>query len=131
MLQCCTDCYQFCTPFFDCTDSFMVKVPTGYELETMTVQITKPGVNITINQELDVTGAGFVELDLTLLPSGYFNAYGGNYSMLLINPETGRLIEFTACDGNKYTSICFTFARMYSQTQESRITDVVINPFSC
>lgn len=126
MALCCNNCYPICQPLASCPSAVYVKVPIDYEGLSITVNINKPGVNIQGQQVLNVGEDGFVEVDLEALPEGFFNPWGGQYSINFAD-SAGQVIIFTAMDGKQYDSICLTFAHTISN-QETVIS--IINPFN-
>lgn len=109
MALCCNDCFKVCEPLNACPSAFFIAVPTTYSEPEILVNITKPGVNVRIQQLLDIDGLGFIEVDLEGLPEGFLNPWGGQYTITFTNSATLQPVTFTAQDGNKYTDICLSF----------------------
>ena len=128
MPQCCTDCYKVCEPLADCPDSFAIKVPSGYTEAEIIIEFVKPGNNVTLSQLLPLTEGGFVEVDLEAVPEGFFNPWGGSYELSFISEVDGKPINFTACDGNSYQTICLTFAKTYTNQGANAL---ILNIFNC
>lgn len=80
-----------------------------------------------IQQLLSIDVEGFIDIDLAGMPEGFLNPYGGQYSIEFVSTATLQPIEFTAEDGNKYSTICLTFAQTVSN-QESNV--LVLNVFT-
>ncbi len=70
---------------------------------------------------------GFVELDMEVLPEGFLNPYGGQYSIGFIDPDTNQVIDFMALDGKIYDSICLTFQVAYTNLETIIISINAIN----
>ena len=119
MAQCCNDCFKICEPLNDCPAAFYIYAPIDYMEEDIILNITKPGVNVRIQQLLTIDVEGFIEVDLAAMPEGFLNPWGGEYQISFSNPGTQKPIIFTASDGVQYSSICLSFA--------NTITDLIDN----
>jgi len=91
------------------------------------VNITKPGVNVRVQQLQNIDLEGFIEIDLAGLPEGFLNPYGGQYNITLSNSATLQPVIFTAGDGKQYSDICLTFAQTITNLEDNV---VVINIFN-
>lgn len=121
MAQCCNDCYKVCEPLNGCPYAFYIHVPNTYTDTEIIVSITKPGVNVVVQQLLDIDIEGFIELDLAGMPEGFINPYGGQYNISFIDPSTQKAITFTPTDGKQYESICLTFAQTITNQEDNII----------
>lgn len=99
----------------------LIAVPVGYESESIKVVIDKQLMRIT--QEIEVVD-GFVSLDLSLVPDGFFSPWTEVYELSYYAPLTNKHLTFTAVDGKSYSSACFSF-----ELTETEETTVTINPF--
>ncbi len=127
MAQCCNDCFKVCEPLNSCPFAFYIYAPIDYMEEDIIVNITKPGVNVRIQQLLPIDLEGFIEIDLAGMPEGFLNPYGGQYSISFSNPGTQQPVTFTAGDGKQYQTICLTFETTISNQEDNLI---VLNIFS-
>lgn len=125
MALCCNNCYPICQPFNSCPTAVYIYPPTGYS--SVLVNITKPGVNVAVQQLLTVGEGGYLELDMEGLPDGFFNPYAGQYNIVFVDPANNQLIEFTAMDGQTYDSICLTLQVSYTNLESVTMT---INPIT-
>lgn len=128
MRPCCSNCYKVCEPLADCPDFFSIQVPPGYEGSEIIVEFVKPGVDVVLSQMLTITEGNYVEVDLDLIPEGYFNPWGGSYELTFISEIDGKPVTFTACDGKEYSTVCLTFAKTYTNLESN---DLVLNIFNC
>ena len=120
MALCCNNCYPICQPFSSCPTAVYIYPPTGYS--SVLVNITKPGVNVAMQQLLTVGEGGYLELDMEGLPEGFFNPYAGQYNLVFVDPANNQLIEFTAMDGEIYDSICLTLQVSYTILESVTMT---------
>lgn len=127
MAQCCNDCFKVCEPLNGCPTAFFILVPPDYTEPEILLNITKPGVNVRIQQLLTIDTQGFIEADLAGMPEAFLNPYGGNYSLTFTNTATSKPVEFTAGDGNSYSEICLSFANTVTN-QDDNV--VVLNIFN-
>lgn len=125
MALCCNNCYPICQPFNSCPTAVYIYPPVGYS--SVLVNITKPGVNVAVQQLLTVGEGGYLELDMEGLPDGFFNPYAGQYNLVFVDPANNQLIEFTAMDGEIYDSICLTFQVAYTNLETNIISINAIN----
>ena len=114
MALCCSDCYKVCEPLNGCPFAFYIAVPPTYTEADIVVKITKPGVNVIVEQLLTIDIDGFIELDLTAMPEGFINSYGGQYHISFYEQGSVNPYIFTPTDGKQYDSICLSFATTYS-----------------
>lgn len=92
------------------------------------VNIVKPGVNVQGQQLLSIGADGFVDIDLEALPEGFFNPWGGQYTISFADPDTpNQLISWTAINGEIYDSICLSFIQTISNEE---IVIAIINPIN-
>ena len=127
MAQCCNDCFKVCEPLNSCPSAFFIFCPPDYTEPEILVNITKPGVNVRIQQLLSIDVEGFIDVDLAGLPEGFLNPWGGLYSIEFVSTATLQPIEFTAEDGSKYLTICLTFAQTISNQEDNVL---VLNVFT-
>ena len=80
-----------------------------------------------MQQLLNIDIDGFIEIDLTGLPEGFLNPYGGQYNINLTNSATLEPVVFTAGDGKDYMDICLSFAQTITNLEDNFI---VINIFN-
>ena len=121
MALCCSDCYKVCEPLNGCPFAFYIHVPNNYQGSEIIVRITKPGVNVIVEQLLTIDLDGYVELDLAGMPDGFINSYGGQYSISFFEPNTVNPYIFTPTDGKEYDSICLSFANTISNQTDNII----------
>jgi hypothetical protein len=104
-MGCCNTCYADCRPLDSCFTDLIVYTPVGQEGD----------INISLENgqgfrqqywNYEITN-GFITPDLSIVPDGFFSAYGGPYKLKFYNSTTGQLIEFTAIDGKRYDCIQF------------------------
>ena len=126
MAQCCNKCYPICTPFPSCPTAVFVHVPNDYEEAYITLNITKPGVNVNMQQLLPVDG-GIVQPELSGSFANFLNPWGGQYNLYFTDPTTNEQIGFTAIDGKQYDSICLNLVQALTNLEEQTF---VINIFS-
>jgi hypothetical protein len=100
-------------------------VPITYTEADIVIKITKPGVNVIVEQLLTIDLEGFIEIDLTAMPEGFINSYGGQYHISFFEPGNNNPYIFTPTDGKEYDSICLSFAIIYSNDDNI----VVLNIF--
>jgi hypothetical protein len=92
------------------------------------VHIKKSGLNIQVMQELSDDESGLIEIDLTALPAGFFNQYGGQYVISFSDDDIpNNLIQFVAKDGKTYDSICIGFMLTFANFENNV---VVVNAIS-
>ena len=103
----CGTCFNICLAFQSCFSEMLVTVPVDYISEDIKIRISN-GQGIGFEQQAEVIG-GIATIDLTLLPDGFFSAYGGPYSLQFFDYITLQLINFVASDGNSYNCIQFNF----------------------
>ncbi len=127
MAQCCNDCFKVCEPLNSCPSGFFIYSPPDYTEAEIIVNITKPGVNVRVQQLQNIDLEGFIEIDLAGLPEGFLNPYGGQYNITLTNSATLQPVVFTAGDGKQYSDICLTFAQTITNLEDNV---VVINIFN-
>ena len=127
MAQCCNDCFKVCEPLNSCPSAFFILTPPDYTEADIIVNITKPGVNVRIQQLLTIDLEGFIDIDLAGMPEAFLNPWGGQYSISFTNPGTLQPVVFTAEDGVKYSEICLTFAQTLSNQQDNVL---VLNVFT-
>jgi hypothetical protein len=126
MAQCCNKCYPICTPFPSCPTAVFVHVPNDYEEAYITLNITKPGVNVNMQQLLPVDG-GLIQPELSGQFTNFLNPWGGQYNLYFTKPNTNELVTFTAIDGNQYDSICLSLVQVLTNLEEQVF---VINIFA-
>ena len=126
MALCCNDCFKVCEPLNGCPFAFYIAVPPTYTEADIVIKITKPGVNVIVEQLLTIDLEGFIEIDLTAMPEGFINSYGGQYHISFYEAGNNNPYIFMPTDGNEYDSICLSFATTYSN-QEDNI--LVLNIF--
>jgi hypothetical protein len=103
-------------------------VPPFYNEADIVIKITKPGVDVIVEQLLTIDLEGFIELDLTAMPEGFINSYGGQYHISFYEPGNNNPYIFMPTDGKEYEeydSICLSFATIYSNDDNI----VVLNIF--
>ena len=127
MALCCSDCFKVCEPLNGCPFAFYIAVPTTYTQADIVIKITKPGVNVIAQQLLNIDSEGFIEIDLTAMPEGFINSYGGQYHISFYEPGNSNPYIFTPTDGKQYDSICMTFANTYSNQEDNVL---IFNIFS-
>ena len=127
MAQCCNDCFKVCEPLNSCPSAFFIFAPTDYTEPEILVNITKPGVNVRIQQLLTIDLEGFIEIDNEGLPEGFLNPWGGQYTITFTNSATLQPVVFTAEDGKQYSSICMTFQQTTTNVEDNFL---VINIFN-
>ena len=127
MAQCCNDCFKVCEPLNACPTAFYILVPPDYTEPEILLNITKPGVNVRIQQLLLIDGKGFIEADFEAMPEGFLNPWGGSYNVSFTNPATKQPVIFTADDGKQYQDICLSFSQTYIN-QDDNV--VVLNIFN-
>jgi hypothetical protein len=128
MALCCNKCYPICLPLPSCPAAVFLYTPPGDYGRGITVNIVKPGVNVQGQQLLSIGADGFVEIDLEGLPEGFFNPWGGQYTISYSDPDLpNQVLTFTAQDGQQYDSICLSFIQSISN-QETVIA--IINPIN-
>jgi len=110
-----------------CPASVLVYAPPGDYGSSLILNVLKPGVNVRGEQLLNIRPDGFVEIDLEGLPEGFFNAYGGQYTISFMNYLTKKPLPFVAMDGEEYDSICITFIQTISNIGSSYL---IINPIN-
>ena len=128
MALCCNKCYPICLPLPSCPAAVLVYTPPGLWGRGMMVNIVKPGVNVQGQQLLSIGADGFVDIDLDALPEGFFNPWGGQYTISFADPDTpNQLISWTAINGEIYDSICLSFIQTISNDE---IVIAIINPIN-
>lgn len=127
MAQCCNDCFKVCEPLNGCPTAFFIFVPMDYNEPEIIVNITKPGVNVRIQQLLDIDEFGFIDIDLTGVSEGFFNPWGGQYTISFTNSDTLQPVVFTADDGKQYTDICMSFAQTITNQEDNWIALNIFN----
>ena len=127
MAQCCNDCFKVCEPLNACPTAFYIQVPNDYTEPEILLNITKPGVNVRIQQLLTIDLDGFIDADLTAMPEGFLNPWGGSYTLSFTNSATLQPVTFTAGDGKQYTDICMSFAQTYINKDDNL---VILNIFN-
>lgn len=127
MAQCCNDCFNVCERINNCPTSFFIYVPPDYTEPEILLNITKPGVNVMIQQLLTIDELGFIDIDLAGLPEGFLNPWGGQYIITFTNSATLQPVTFTAGDGKQYTSICIAFIQALLNQDENI---VILNIFN-
>jgi len=98
-----------------------------YNEPEIIVNITKPGVNVRIQQLLDIDEFGFIDIDLTGVSEGFFNPWGGQYTISFANSDTLQPVVFTADDGKQYTDICMSFAQTYTNQEDNWVALNIFN----
>ena len=121
MAQCCNDCYKVCEPLNGCPFAFYIHAPSTYTEPEIIVKITKPGVNVIVEQLLTIDLDGYIELDLTGMPEGFINSYGGQYTISFYELGSSQPYIFTPTDGKQYDSICLSFATTISNQPDNII----------
>ena len=127
MALCCNDCFKVCEPLDGCPFAFYIYCPPTYTENDILLNITKPGVNVKVQQLLVIDLEGFIEVDLTGMPEGFLNSYAGQYSISFTNTATFQPVMFTAADGKQYSEICLSFANTISNQQDNIL---VLNIFT-
>jgi hypothetical protein len=100
----------------------VVPGPIDYTQSDIVIKIAN-GQGITFEQQAEVIG-GFVTIDLTLFPDGFFSAYGGPYTLQFFDYITLQLINFVAMNGIDYNCIQFEFQN------GSEVETITISAFS-
>jgi hypothetical protein len=128
MALCCNKCYLICQPLPSCPAAVYLFTPPGDFGRGILVNIVKPGVNVQGQQMLSIAPDGFVEIDLEALPEGFFNPWGGQYTISFADPDfPNQPLTFIAADGQEYDSICLSFIHTISN-EETVIA--IINPIN-
>jgi hypothetical protein len=102
-------------------------VPTDYTEAEILLNITKPGVNVRIQQLLAIDLDGFVDADLEAMPDAFLNPWGGQYTVSFTNSATLQPVTFTAGDGNQYTDICMSFSQTYTNQEDNWVALNIFN----
>ena len=126
MALCCNKCYPICTPYPSCPSALFIHVPPTFAGGFITVNINKPGVNVTMQQLLQVD-AGIVQPELSGEFGNFLNPWGGQYTLYFTDPTTNEQIIFTAIDGKQYDSICIEFVQVITNLTEQTI---IVNAFT-
>jgi hypothetical protein len=106
---CCENNYSVCEPLAACAEFFYVKVPIGWADPTIKVRIRKAN-RVRVVSALTIVD-GWIAIPLTNYPPSFFNAYAGTFQLQFFNADQPEYaVEFTAMDGQTYTSILFSFA---------------------
>ena len=126
MALCCNKCYPICTPYPSCPTALFLTVPPDYTGDYITVNITKPGVNVNMQQVLPIDN-GIVEVGLSAEFANFLNPYGGQYSLYFTEPTSNEQVLFTAIDGKQYDSICLSFVQTVTNLTEQTI---ILNIFT-
>lgn len=92
MVNCCKNNMVVCQPIIGCCDQLWLEVPPSYTELIVKVRVGK-GNGTYFEQLLDVED-GFIQIDLEELAEGWFNYYGGPYTIQYIDPSTNQVIEF-------------------------------------
>jgi len=128
MALCCNKCYPICQPLASCPAAVYVYTPPGDFGRGILVNIVKPGVNVQGQQLLSIAPDGFVEIDLEALPEGFFNPWGGQYTISFADPDLpNKPLTYMSIDGQEYDSICLSFIHTISN-EETVIA--IINPIN-
>jgi len=128
MALCCNKCYPICLPLPSCPTAVFLYTPPGDYGRGILVNIVKPGVNVQGQQLLSIGGDGFVEIDLEALPEGFFNPWGGQYTISFSDPDLpNKPLTYISVDGEEYDSICLSFIQTISN-EETVIA--IINPIN-
>lgn len=128
MALCCNKCYPICLPLPSCPTTVYLFTPPGDYGRGILVNIIKPGVNVQGQQLLSIGGDGFVEIDLEALPEGFFNPWGGQYTISFADPDLpNKPLTYISVDGEQYDSICLSFIQTISN-EETVIA--IINPIN-
>lgn len=106
-MKCCDTCYSICEPLIGCFETLLVYLPIGYADETVKIRISN-GQNHVTYQTSEVIGGTHIQIDLdnTLIPQGFFSAYGGPYQIQFFDSSDAKL-NFVAIDGKTYNCISF------------------------
>lgn len=126
MAICCNKCYPICTPYPGCSSALFIHVPPSYAGDYITVNINKPGVNVTMQQLLPIDG-GIVQPELSGDFGNFLNPWGGQYTLYFTDPTTNEQIIFTAIDGKQYDSICLELVQVVTNLTEQTI---IVNAFT-
>ncbi len=127
MALCCNKCYPICQPFASCPAEVLIYAPPSYIEESIIVNITKPGVNVNVQQLLGIDPDGYVLIDEEGLPDGFLNPYGGQYTISFNDAITKQPLTFTAMDGEEYDSICLMLQVTYTNDPTIQL---IVNVFN-
>lgn len=106
MQKCCKNSYQLCEPFVGCPQGLIIGVPPTYTDTEIFLRFYK-------NQNLCEVVSGTVDeyfnvfLQSTEFSEGFFNPYGGTYSVAFFDSSNNALIEFEI-NGTLYDAIDFS-----------------------
>ncbi len=108
-MNCCTDQILSCQSIPECFDLLSVAMPLEYTSDLATLHFSNGKGNILRLSELEVIN-GWVEINLEDeslgIPKGYFNQYGGFYSLQFMDNQN-QAIDFFGLDNKVYNQVVF------------------------